>query len=129
MRFAVVRGVARGVLLCVSMKPEQPTWPGATPGRDPNQGEGDRASARHYNEQVEDFVAQDKVDASAREAERYVEAQPEDAARAERNARRGPQRTRVSLDELIAMGRTMIDRVRPYVERGVGKLRARLHRK
>jgi hypothetical protein len=99
------------------------------PARDPNQGEGDRVSARHYNKQVEDFVAEGKVDSSAREAERFVEAQPEEAARAERKAKRGPPRTKVSLDELIAMGRTMVDRVRPYVERGVGRLRARFQRK
>jgi hypothetical protein len=111
------------------MKPEQPTWPGASPGRDPNQGEGDRVSARHYNEQVEEFVAEGKVDSSAREAERYVETQPDDAARAERSAKRGPHPTKVTLDELIGMGRTMLERVRPYVERGVGRLRARFHRK
>lgn len=60
---------------------------------------------------------------------RYVERQPEDAMHAERTHRRGPRPTRVSLDELIDMGRTVVDRVRPYVERGVGRLRARFHRK
>jgi hypothetical protein len=109
------------------MKPEQPT--GVNPGRDPNQGEGDRVSARHYNKQVEEFVAEGKVDSSAREAEHYVDRQPEDAARAEHKARRGPHTTRVSLDDLVDMGRTFVDRVRPYVERGVGRLRARFHRR
>ena len=99
------------------------------PGRDPNQGEGDRVSARRYNKQVEDFVAEGKVGSSAHEAERYVEAQPKDAARAERKAKRGPHHTKVSLDELVNMGRTVVDRLRPYVERGVGRLRARFHRK
>ena len=111
------------------MKPEQPTWPGVKPGRDPNQGEGDPVSARQYNKQVEDFVAQGKVDSSAREAERYVVAQPDDAARAERKAKRGPHHTKVSLVELVEMGRTVVDRLRPYVERGVGRLRARFHRR
>jgi hypothetical protein len=41
---------------------------------------------------------------------------------------RGPH-TKVSLDELVDMGRTVVDRVRPYVVRGVGRLRARFHRK
>jgi hypothetical protein len=91
------------------MKPEQPTGPGVTPGRDPDRGEGDRVSARPYNKQVE--------------------AELDDAARAERKARRGPHPTKVSLDELVDMGRTVVDRVRPYVERGVGRLRARFHRK
>lgn len=92
------------------------------------QGEGDRISARRYNEKVEDFVAQGGVDPSAREAERYVERQPEDADRAERKAKRGPHSTRVSLDELVEMGRSVVDRVRPYVERGVGRLRARFRK-
>lgn len=42
--------------------------------------------------------------------------------------KRAPQ-TKVSLDELVDMGRTLVDRVRPYVERGVGRLRARFHRR
>jgi hypothetical protein len=111
------------------MKPEQPTAPGKTDGRDPNQGDGDRVSARHYNEQLREFIAQHRVGSPAREAERYVARQPDDAARAERRARGGPRPTRVSLDELVAMGRTVADRVRPYVERVVGRLRARFHRK
>jgi hypothetical protein len=86
------------------MKPEQPTRPGVNRGRDPDQGEGDPASARHDNKQVEAFVA-------------------------ERKAGRGPHHTKVSLDELVDMGRTVADRLRPYVERGVGRLRARFHRK
>ena len=95
------------------MKPDQPTRPGAN-GHHPDQGEGDRVSVRHYNQQVREFVAGHQV---------------ESAARAERKARSGPRPTRVSLDELVEMGRTVIDRVRPYVERGVGKLRARFQRK
>lgn len=111
------------------MKPEQPTQRGANDGRDPNQGEGDRISARHYNDQVRDFIADGKVDRAAHDAELYVERNAQDAVRAERKARRGPRPTRVSLEELVDMGRTMIDRVRPYVERGVGRLRARFLRK
>jgi len=59
----------------------------------------------------------------------YVQWRPQDAARAERKPRRGPRSTRVSIDELVEMGRTVVDRVRPYIERGVGRLRARFHRK
>jgi hypothetical protein len=57
------------------------------------------------------------------------EQRSENAARAERKPRRGPRPTRVSLDELVAMGRTLADRVRPYVERIVGRLRARFDQK
>ena len=103
------------------MKPRNP---------DANQGEGDRISARHYNRRAREFVAEGKVDDAAREAEHYVEQEPDDAARAERKAKRGPQHgTRVTADELIAKGLTMIDRVRPVVARAIGKLRSRLSRK
>jgi hypothetical protein len=95
------------------MKPEQPSSPRPTDGRDPDHGNGNGVSARH--EQLREFIAQHRVDSSARESER--------------KARRGPRPTWVSLDELVAMGRTVADRVRPYVERVVGRLRARLHRK
>ena len=41
----------------------------------------------------------------------------------------GPHSTRVTLDELVAKGRTLIDRVRPVMERTVDRLRARFARK
>lgn len=103
------------------MKPQNP---------DANQGEGDKASARRYNRRVREFVAEGKVDEAAHEAEQYVEHEPDDAARAERKAKRGPQHgTRVTADELIAKGLTVFDRVRPVVVRAIGKLRSRLSRK
>lgn len=105
------------------MNPEKPTPP------DANQGEGDRVSSRHYNQQVREFVKGGKVEPAARRAEAYVEHEPGDAARAERAAKRGPHTSRVSIDELVAKGRTIVDRVRPIVDRAVGKLRARLARK
>ncbi|MBA3455391.1 MAG: hypothetical protein H0T42_20025 [Deltaproteobacteria bacterium] len=98
-------------------------------GKDPNQGEGDKVSARHYNREVRDFIADGKVDEAAREAARYVESEPRDADRAERKARKGPSSSKVSVDELVAKGRTVIDRVRPIVERVVDRVRAKLNRK
>jgi hypothetical protein len=98
------------------------------PGADPNQGEGDKISARHYNREVREFVADGKVEEAAREAAHYVETEPTDAARAEKAARRGPSHSRVSVDELVAKGRTVIDRVRPIVERVVDRVRSRLGR-
>jgi hypothetical protein len=105
------------------MKPEKPTRNGA------NQGEGDRISARRYNRDLRAFVDGGKVEPAARNARLYVAQKPEDAARAERQARRGPQPTRISLDELVMKGRTLLDRVRPIVDRAVGRLRARIGRK
>jgi hypothetical protein len=73
-----------------------------------NQGEGDRVSARAYNQDLRKFVASGKVDDAARRAEDYVNAHPDEAARAERQAKRGP------------MG---------WLMRTVDNLRAVLHRK
>lgn len=96
------------------MKPEKPT-------QDGKQGEGDRFSARRYGRHVREFVAGGKVDPAARDAEAYVERWPEDAARAERTAARGPHRTRVSLEELVAKGHTVLDRVQALVHRVAGR--------
>jgi len=76
--------------------------------RDPNQGEGDRISARRYD---------------------YVEREPEDAVKAEERAKRGPSGTRVSVDELVAKGHNVIERIRPVVDRMVGNIRSRFGRK
>ena len=104
------------------MKPEKPTE------RDANQGEGNRVAARHYNERLREFVASGRVEPAARAAESYVERWPADAARAERRARRGPH-THVTLDEMVAKSRPIVERVRPIFDRVVGRLRARFHRK
>lgn len=110
--------VAREVLVCVGMKPHDEN-------KDPNQGEGDRISARRYNEDVRGFVAEGKVDPAAREAAQFVEAEPAEAKAAEARAKRGPHGTRVSVDELVAKGKTVIDRVRPIVERVVERVKSK----
>jgi hypothetical protein len=97
--------------------------------KDPNQGEGDKVSARHYNDELREFIAEGKVDEAAREAAHYIEAEPRDAERAEKKARKGPSSSKVSVDELVAKGRTVIDRVRPIVNRVVDRVRSRLSRK
>jgi hypothetical protein len=94
-----------------------------------NQGEGDRVSARHYNDAASEFAADDaKVDEAARDAATYVEADPEDAKQAERTAKRGPKGTRVSVDELVDMGRSVVDRVKPYVDRAISRVKSKLNR-
>lgn len=95
-------------------------------GKDPNQGEGDRMSARRYDRHAREFVAEGKVPDAANEARLFVERDPDDAAKAEQAARRGPQGTRwASVEELIAKGHSVLDRVKPMVDR----LRARFGRK
>ena len=94
--------------------------------KDGNQGEGDRKSARRYNEDATGFVAEGKVEPAAREAAQFVEAEPEEAKEAEQRAKRGPHGgTNISVDELVAKGRTVIDRVRPIVERVVERVKAK----
>ena len=93
--------LARVVLLALRMTP-----------KDPNQGEGDRASARRYDDHVRDFVADGKVEPAANEARAYVEREAEDAAKAEAEARRGPAGRRTSVDQLVAKGRTVFERLR-----------------
>jgi hypothetical protein len=96
--------------------------------KDPNQGEGDRASARRYDKHVEEFVSEGRVADAATEARDYVEHEPEEASKAERQAKRGPGR-HLSVDDLVSKGQSVVDRVRPMVDRAIGKLRARLGRK
>lgn len=94
-----------------------------------NQGEGNRTAARHYNDAASEFAANDqKVDEAAHEAAAYVEAEPEDAKQAERKAKRGPKGTRVSVDELVEMGRSVMDRVKPYVDRVIARVKSKLDR-
>lgn len=98
--------------------------------KDPNQGEGDRISARRYDKHVREFVEEGKVSEAANDARQYVESEPEDAAAAEQAAKRSPSGSRgVSVDQLVAKGQSLIERVRPVVDRAVGKLRNRFGRK
>jgi hypothetical protein len=90
-----------------------------------NQGEGDRESARRYNRDVREFIAEGNVDRAAEDARQFLEREPEAAAKAEATAKRGPRGTKVSVDELVAKGRGLIDRVRNAVSR----LRTRYARK
>jgi hypothetical protein len=78
--------------------------------KDPNQGEGDRASARRYDEHVRDFVQDGKVGGAANEARTYVDRDPEGAAKAEADAKRGPHTS--SVDQLVAKGRSFVERLR-----------------
>jgi hypothetical protein len=98
--------------------------------KDPNQGEGDRISARRYDRNVREFIAEGKVPDAANEARLFVEHEPEEATKAENAAKRGPMGgRRATVDELVAKGHSVIERVRPMVRRAVGNLRARLGRK
>lgn len=97
--------------------------------KDPNQGEGDRASARRYDKHVEEFVSEGKVSEAANEARDYVERNPDDAIKAERQAKRGPGARHLSVDEIVSKGHSVIDRVRPMVDRAIGSLRARFSKR
>src|SRR3989442_388907 len=93
--------------------------------KDPNQGEGDRKSARRYDRHVREYIAEGKVPDAASEAKSYVERDPDEAAKAEREARRPRGERWASVDELVAKGHTVIDRAQRILDR----MRARLSRK
>lgn len=99
------------------------------PNDSKNQGEGDKISAREYNSAAREFVAEGKVDAAARDAAAFVDAKPEEAQRAEAAGRRGPKGSKVSVDGLVEMGRSVIDRVRPYVTRAVDRVKSKLDKR
>lgn len=83
--------------------------------KDPNQGEGDRESDRRYREHLDDFISRGKVRRAAQGAERYVEKDPEGAARAERTARRGPHGYFHIVEDILARGKSIYDRVKARV--------------
>jgi hypothetical protein len=75
--------------------------------KDPNQGEGDRLSARRYDQHVESFVAEGKPPGAATDARVWVDAHPDDAARAERATRRGAHPLRAALTRPFAWLRSL----------------------
>ena len=75
--------------------------------KEPNQGEGDRVSARRYNRDLREFIAEGKVPEAAEDARRFVDTHPDAARRAERRAKHGP---------------------RSWLERTLDSLRAVFHR-
>ena len=87
--------------------------------KQPNQGEGDRDADEKYRTDVREFISKGKVTGAAKDARDFVETHPEAARRAEEAAKRGP---RTTVDDLIAKGRTVADRVK----RAVSRLRDRV---
>ncbi len=92
--------------------------------KDPNQGEGDRDSARRYDNNVREFVAHGGVREAADKAKSYLTRHPTEAADADREAKqRGG--TWTEPEKLVGKGRSLGDRVRQLGRR----LRAALVRK
>lgn len=103
------------------MKPDKPTQP------DARHGEGEGVSVHLDCEQLREFIAGGPLGSVAHESGAYVGRQREAAPMA-RNAVRGSQ-TQISIDELVAKNRSIVERVRPMVRRAVGRLRVRFRRK
>ena len=80
--------------------------------KDPNQGEGDRASARRYDQHTRAFADAGNVEPAAENAKQYVENDPEGAARAERAAKHGPHGLRTMMEDIYARGRAVFERWR-----------------
>jgi hypothetical protein len=53
-------------------EPREPTPPSAEPTQ-PNEGEGSRTAARHYDEATEEFIREGKVEPAARRAREAIE--------------------------------------------------------
>jgi hypothetical protein len=86
----------------------------------PNQGEGDRKSARRYDRHLQEYIAEGKVDDAAQIARNFVELHPLEAERAEREARN--PKAFATAEQLVATGRTFIERIR----QAAARLRARV---
>ena len=89
------------------MKPNQP--------KDPNQGEGDRVSARSYEQKLKEFMSEGKVDPAARDAARAVDGPEGPALRAAEEAGKAPARTGV-VDALKGVGRAFMTGARAAIE-------------
>ncbi len=94
-----------------------------TGAKDPNQGEGDREAARKYDADAQAFIAEGKVPQAAREARAALEADPAAAAKAEREAKRGPASndSHLSLEELVAKGKSAVEKVVDRVRDAIKK--------
>lgn len=86
-----------------------------------NQGEGNRAAARNYDKNAKKFVDDGKVEAAAKEAEAYVDANPEEAAKAEEVAKMGPDPVGNRLDELKTEGKALLEKAKAKVRDLLGK--------
>jgi hypothetical protein len=95
--------------------PAIPDVPRAKPSKeaslDANQGEGDRASARAYDNDLREFINEGRVPTAAREARAFVETDPVAAAKAEREAKRGPK------SHLADMVERVVDKVRNAIKK------------
>jgi hypothetical protein len=103
------------------MKPDKPT-------EDGQRRKGDRLSTRRHGRKVREFVARGKVEPAVRSHE-IVEPRSEAAGRAKRKVRGGPRPTKVTIDELVAKGRTVIDRLEAVVHRVADRIRSRRARR
>jgi len=77
---------------------------------DTNQGEGNREADRQYRNDVREFISKGKVGPAAKDAKDFVEAHPAEAKAAEERAKHGS-----TVDELIAKGRSIVERVKHAV--------------
>ena len=78
-------------------------------------------------EQLREFVVGGSMNPAHR-GQAYVGGSREAAQRAPRKTGRG-FRTQISLDEMVARNRSLVERVRPVVNRVMGRLRARFGHK
>jgi hypothetical protein len=91
-----------------------------------NQGEGDKESARRYNEHVREFVVYGDVDRAAHDAERAVEGEEAAKLRAAEKIGKAPAHM-TRLESVVAIARRVGHMAREYVSELADKLAARRH--
>lgn len=87
---------------------------------DTNQGEGNRDADRQYRNDVREFISKGKVAGAAKDAKDFVDTHPAEAKAAEEKAKHAS-----TVDELIAKGRSVVERVK----NAVGDLRTKYSHK
>jgi hypothetical protein len=70
-----------------------------------NEGEGSRTAARSYYAKLRTFIRENRVDPAAREAKRFVNSHPGEAAQAERKAKAGPRPVLRRVEDLVTAGK------------------------
>lgn len=91
-----------------------------------NQGEGDKESARRYNEHVREFVVYGDVDRAAHDAERAVEGEEAPRLRAAEKLGKAPAHM-TRLETVVAIARRVGHMARNWVSEAADKLAARRH--
>ncbi len=92
---------------------------------DKNEGEGSRSADRAYQQGVQSFIAEDRVEPAAQQAKSYVEEHPTEAERDEMAGKAGPKPIARRVEELATEGKAMfqraVSRVRSVIDKRMSR--------